>query len=183
MNCSDFLERYSEFFDAPGGASETEEFYAHMSGCESCTRYHGVVSRGVELLRGFPPQSVPESFSARLSHRILHVRDERALGGRSGLAGPAGITAFGMTILVAAVAWLPLVDDTLPEVVIEPIVVSGPPSMRVTPASFDPFRPRANPTFQVSQELWDDPNGLLYRFSPISTKYEGSGRLLQTGFD
>lgn len=183
MKCSNFLERYSEFFDAPSGAPEAEAFHAHMSECEKCARYHGVVSRGIGLLKTFPPQEVPESFGARLSHRILHVRDERVLGGRGGLAGPAGITAFGMTILVAAVAWLPLIDASLPEVEIDPIIVSGPPSMEVTPASFDPFQPRANPTFQVSQELWDDPNGLLYRFSPISTKYEGAGRLLQTGFD
>lgn len=183
MNCADLLERYSEFFDAPSGAPETGEFLAHLSVCEKCARYHGVVSRGVEMLRAFPPQPVPDSFGARLSHRILHIRDERTLPRRASVVGPAGVTAFGVAIILAAAAWVPLLTNSLPEVTIEPIIVSGPPNVAASPDRFDPFQPLSNPTFQVSQELWDNPNALLYRFSPISTKYERSGRLLQTGFD
>jgi hypothetical protein len=193
MICSEFLSRFSEFYDAPIGAPERLEAEAHVASCEKCARYREVVSRSVALLNAMPKAELAESFRPRLQHRLFHLDDGSSVAqaGR-GSATPA-VTVLGMAILLTAVAWSPTIGSGIPEVALPAIVVSGPPM----PAPF--FDPDALGSTPVSSGvpassglfpggLWSDAKSLLYEYSPMSERYRGDRdhgeRLLRrTGLD
>ncbi len=171
MNCSDFLSRFSEFYDAPDGAPVRQEAEAHMAACAKCARYREVVSRSVALLHLMPRAELAESFRPRLQHRLFHLDDGGSVArpGR-GSAIPA-VTVLGMAILLTAVAWSPIIGSGVPEVDLPAIIVSGPPP--------DPLlQPAALGRTPVSSDLfpgglWSDPDDLLYEYSSMSGRYRG----------
>jgi hypothetical protein len=193
MDCSEFLSRFSEFYDAPIGSPEKQEAEAHMASCGKCARYQEVVSRSVALLHAMPKAELAESFRPRLQHRLFHLDDGGAVGqSGKGSATPA-MTVLGMAILLTAVAWSPTLGSGVPEVELPAIVVSGPPL-------FDPLiESDAAGSMPVSLdvsdssglfpgELWSDAKRLLFEYSPISARNRGrtdSGErvLRRTGLD
>ncbi len=193
MECSEFLSRFSEFYDAPRGAPARKEAEAHMAACGKCARYQEVVSRSVALLHVMPRAELAESFRPRLQHRLFHLDDAGAVArpGR-GSATPA-VTLLGMAVLLTAVAWSPTIGSGVPEVELPAIVVSGPPML-------DPLLdPDAAGLMPVSSGvpassslfpggLWSDAKSLLYEYSPMSERYRGQRDpgervLRRTGFD
>ena len=193
MDCSEFLSRFSEFYDAPRGAPVLKEAEAHMAACGKCARYQEVVSRSVALLHAMPRAELAESFRPRLQHRLFHLDDGGAVGrpGR-GSATPA-VTVLGMAILLTAIAWSPTIGSGVPEVELPAIVVSGPPLL-------DPLLdPDAAGLMPVSSGvpassdlfpggLWSDAKNLLYEYSPMSERYRGQRNpgervLRRTGLD
>jgi hypothetical protein len=207
MICSEFVSRFSEFYDAPIGAPERLEAEAHMASCEKCARYREVVSRSVALLNAMPKAELAESFRPRLQHRLFHLDDGSSVAqtGR-GSATPA-VTVLGMAILLTAVAWSPTIGSGIPEVALPAIVVSGPPmpapffdpdALRPTPDALRPTPDALRPTPVSSGVpassslfpggLWSDAKSLLYEYSPMSERYRGDRdrgeRLLRrTGLD
>ena len=187
MNCSDFLGRFSEFYDAPQGAPVRQEAEAHMAVCGKCARYQEVVTRSVALLHVMPRAELAESFRPRLEHRLFHLDDGGSVArSGKGSATPA-VTVLGMAILLTAVAWSPIIGSGVPEVDLPAIVVSGPPMPEL------PFEPDALGVTPVSSGLfsgglWSDAENLLYEYSPMSERYRGQQdrgeRLLRkTGLD
>ena len=193
MDCSEFLGRFSEFYDAPHGAPVRQEAEAHMAACGKCARYQEVVSRSVALLHAMPRAELAESFRPRLQHRLFHLDDGGAVDrpGR-GSATPA-VTVLGMAILLTAIAWSPTIGSGVPEVELPAIVVSGPPLL-------DPLLdPDAAGLMPVSSGvpassdlfpggLWSDAKNLLYEYSPMSERYRGQRNpgervLRRTGLD
>ena len=143
-----------------------------MAVCGKCARYLEVVSRSVALLHVMPRAELAESFRPRLQHRLFHLDDGGPVArpGR-GSATPA-VTVLGMAILLTAIAWLPTIGSSVPEVHLPAIVVSGPPmrgpllepdALGVTPVSSRLF----------SGGLWSDAKTLLYEYSPMSERYRG----------
>ena len=193
MDCSEFLSRFSEFYDAPSGATERLEAEAHMAECVSCTRYQEVVSRSVALLHAMPRAELAESFRMRLQHRLFHLDDEASVArpGR-GSATPA-VTVLGMAILLTAVAWSPTIGDGVPEVDLPPIVVSTPPtSDRVFELDAGGLVPVSSGSPASSGlfpgGLWSDAKNLLFEYSPMSRRGQaepdGGERVLRrTGLD
>ncbi len=193
MDCSEFLSRFSEFYDAPRGAPARKEAEAHMAACEKCARYQEVVSRSVALLHVMPRAELAESFRPRLQHRLFHLDDAGAVArpGR-GSATPA-VTVLGMAVLLTAIAWSPTIGSGVPEVELPAIVVSGPPLLDplLDPdaAGLMPVSsgvPASSGLFQGG--LWSDAKNLLYEYSPMSERYRGQRDpgervLLRTGFD
>ena len=187
MLCSEFLSRFSEFFDAPHSAPVRQQAEAHMAECAKCARYQEVVSRSVALLDLMPKVEPTESFRSRLEHRLLHLEDGGSVARTDeGSATPA-VTVVGMAILLAAAAWSPMIGSGLPEVDLPAIVVSGPPM-------FDPLlEPNTFGRTPVSSGLfsgglWSDAENLLYEYSPMSERYrgrqDGGERVLRrTGLD
>ena len=193
MDCSEFLSRFSEFYDAPRGAPVRQEAEAHMAACGKCARYQEVVSRSVALLHAMPRAELAESFRPRLQHRLFHLDDGGSVArSGKGSATPA-VTVLGMAILLTAIAWSPTIGSGVPEVELPAIVVSGPPLL-------DPLLdPDAAGLMPVSSGvpassdlfpggLWSDAKNLLYEYSPMSERYRGqqdSGArvLRRTGFD
>ncbi|RMH12382.1 MAG: hypothetical protein D6701_13595 [Gemmatimonadetes bacterium] len=182
MTCSEFLERYSDFFDAADGTPEAQAFVDHMASCARCRRYHDVVRRGVDLLRAMPGLEVPESFGPRLEHRLLHERDAAVLRQAGPTSGATVATVVGVAALIAVAAWSPLLQRELPEVEVSPIVVSRPASYEPLPP-LELFNPVGFSTLERRPDVWDDPAALLYEYSPISAKYRARGQLRRTGFD
>ena len=187
MICSEFLSRFSEFYDAPIGAPERLEAEAHMASCERCARYQEVVSRSVALLHVLPRAELAESFRPRLQHRLFHLDDggSVAQSGR-GSATPA-VTVLGMAILLTAVAWSPTIGSGIPELDLPAIVVSGPPMLDplLEPDAFGPT-PVSSGLF--SGGLWSDAENLLFEYSPMSERnrerQDRSERVLRrTGLD
>ena len=178
MICSEFLSRFSEFYDAPIGAPERLEAEAHMASCEKCARYQEVVSRSVALLHVMPRAELAESFRPRLQHRLFHLDDGGSVAqtGRGSATPP--VTVLGMAILLMAVAWSPTIGSGIPEVALPAIVVSGPPM----PAPlFDPDALGPTPVSSgvpassglFPGGLWSDAKSLLYEYSPMSERYRG----------
>lgn len=187
MRCSDFLAGFSEFYDAANGSPERAAAIAHMAECEACARYNEVVERGIELLRNIPRKELGENFRPRLEHRLFHLADEEALGRGGSASGTTVATAVGMAVLLAAVAWAPSIRKSVPEVELQPIVVSAPPARAgtssVSPPMFfqtNPFAPRRD----KSEDMWSASLTLLWEYSPLTRKYQDSGLLLRrTGLD
>ncbi len=187
MNCSEFLSRFSEFYDAPHGAPVRKEAEDHIAACGKCARYLEVVTRSVALLHSMPRAELAESFRPRLQHRLFHLDDGGSVArpGR-GSATPA-VTVLGMAILLTAVAWLPKIGGGVPEVDLPAIVVSGPPRPEFL---FEPDGPRLTPVSSglFPGGLWSDAENLLYEYSPMSERnrgrQDGGERVLRkTGLD
>ncbi len=187
MNCSDFLSRFSEFYDAPEGAPVRQEAEAHMAVCGKCARYQEVVTRSVALLHMMPRAELAESFRPRLQHRLFHLDDGGSVARPGkGSATPA-VTVLGMAILLTAIAWSPIFGSGVPEVDLPAIVVSGPPMSELL---FEPDALGVTPVSSglFSGGLWSDAENLLYEYSPMSERYRGQQdrgeRLLRkTGLD
>ncbi len=120
MDCSEFLERFSELEDGLTDRETQEAAEAHLQGCGDCRRYRRVFRRGVDLLRSLESPSVREDFRPRLQHRIYHLEDGEALD-RSGSSATTVFTALGMTALLSFAAWSPALRGSTPEVEAPPV--------------------------------------------------------------
>ncbi len=187
MDCSEFLRRFSEFYDAPQAAPVRQEAEAHLAVCEKCVRYQDVVSRSVALLHVMPRAEFAESFRPRLEHRLFHLDDAGAVTrSGNGSAAPA-FTVLGMAILLTAVAWTPTIGSDVPEVDLPPIVVSRPPLLDPV-LDADAFGPTPVSSGLLSGGLWSDTEDLLFEYSPMSERSRGHRQrgervLRRTGLD
>ena len=172
MTCSEFQNRFSDYYDGTGEAAFMTAASRHLDGCAECRRYRDVVEQGIQILKAVPSPSVSDDFLPRLQHRIYHLEDGSALSRRE-TAGSATTTTTALVIgaLIAAAAWSPALVRP-PEVVLEPIVVSQ-PEPRVVGIRTPDYRPLLalepeNETSVIHQGLWDDPR-LLTRYSPLAS--------------
>ena len=181
MECSEFLNRFSDFNDAPPESRLRREVEAHLQRCEKCARHGRAFSSGAALLQTLPRVQLSESFRPTLEHRLFHLEDENALVRAAGASAVPALTAVGMAIVVAIVAWSPTLGRPTAEVELAPIVVSGPPLHRpVFSAATRGFSPR-EPALALEKGLWSDPNSLLYEYSPMRERYRTEGLLRRTG--
>ncbi|MBW3533761.1 MAG: zf-HC2 domain-containing protein [Gemmatimonadetes bacterium] len=167
MNCPQFLERFSDYYDRTGEDAFLAAVEEHLDGCEECRRYVEVVRRGSELLHAFPQLEVSDDFEPRLRHRIYHIEDGDALTPGSAGSGTTTVTALVMAVLVTAAAWSPALRASAPEVELSPIVVSRP---EARPLGLRPSQRLllAAPSTAVPRHIWDGSHALLYRYSPLS---------------
>jgi anti-sigma factor RsiW len=70
MDCTEFLERYSEYDDSLIPPAQSERFRAHMSECPACTRYDRVLRKGRMLARQVPVVEPSDAFVPRLHMRL-----------------------------------------------------------------------------------------------------------------
>src|SRR5687768_17636412 len=171
MNCTEFQDRYSDYYDGTGEPSFLGDADSHLASCPDCRRYHAVVVQGASVLRGAPRVAVTEDFFPRLQHRIYHLEDASALGRADAAeAGSATTvtTAVAIAALIALAAWSPALLRA-PRVELAPIVVSR-PEPRAVGVRPPQFWVSANvPSFSpaVERGLWDDPE-LFLRYSPLT---------------
>ena len=91
------------------------------------------------------------------------------------------LTAVGVAVVLAIVAWSPTLKRSTVQVDLAPIVVSGPPSPQPAfPVLTGRFIPREL-VLDLQKGLWSDPNALLYKYSPMRERYRAEGRLRRTG--
>lgn len=182
MNCSDYVERFSDFLDGAAPADELRAFEAHLETCPHCRRYGEVVRRGSQVLRALPEPELTEDFGPRLQHRLYHVDDELVLA--NGSATPA-MTVVGMALLLTAIAWSPTLLPDTPQVELAPIVVDEPPRTFPTrPVNAMPTGlPDDSPLSDLEGGLWDDAQSLMYEYSPLSQRYRQRASLRRTGLE
>ena len=123
MECSEFLSRFSDFYDAPPESRLRRRVEAHLERCERCARYERAVASGAALLQTLPRIQLSESFRPTLEHRLFHLEDENALARAAGASAVPVLTVVGMAILLAIVAWSPTLGRSTAEVNLAPIVV------------------------------------------------------------
>ncbi len=182
MNCTQFVEYFSEYLDGTGPAEIVREAREHEGSCPSCARYRRVVEEGAALLRTLPCVDVREDFAPRLQHRLYHVDEDSALK-RHVSSGTTALTALGMAVLLTVVAWSPTLRRE-PVVELDPIVVTH-PARNVRPTN--EFGGRLLLPSTASRPwrggLWDDAHQLLYEYSPVQRRYREHSPVRQTGLD
>ena len=180
MDCSEFLNRFSDFYDAPPESRLRRQAEAHLEQCEKCARYERAVASGAAVLQSLPRIQLSETFRPTLEHRLFHLEDENALARAAGASAIPALTAVGMAVVLAIVAWSPTLGCSTPQVDLAPIVVSGPPSpepFAAGPRSFASQEPAPG----LKKELWSDPNAQLFEYSPMRERYRAQGLLRRTG--
>lgn len=168
MDCSTFLAHFTDYRDgsAPDGVAEAMD--AHADGCETCRRYRTVVDRGAMLLRSLPEPELRPDFEPRLRHRIYSLDADRVLASHQ--SGTPALTVLGIAVLLAILAWAPLLLVDGRDVRLEPIVVDRAPGPAVRPnplsppGTFSSSRPG-----QLVEGLWED--ALLYEYSELWQRY------------
>ena len=70
MDCTEFLNRYSEYDDSLVPPAEADRFRSHMASCDSCTRYDRVLRKGRMLARQAPGVEPSDDFVPRLHARL-----------------------------------------------------------------------------------------------------------------
>jgi len=114
---------------------------------------------------------------------LFHLEDENALTRAAGSSAVPVLTAVGIAIVVAIIAWAPTLGRSTPQVALAPIVVTGPPNPKpvfpvVTGGGVAPLLP----VLDLAKELWSDPNALLYEYSPMRERYQTESSVQQAGF-
>jgi hypothetical protein len=182
VECREFLSRFSDFYDGSLDSRSRQPLEAHLEHCEKCARYERAVVNGTALLRTLPPIELSESFRPTLEHRLFHLEDENALIRAAGSSAVPVLTAVGIAIVLAIIAWSPTLGRSTAQVALAPIVVSNPPSPEpaflIGTGGFAPWEP----ALDLTKELWSDPNALLFEYSPMRERYRTEGSLRQTGF-
>ena len=181
VECSEFLSRFSDFYDGSPDPQFRQLFEAHLEHCEKCARYERSVASGAALLRALPRIELSESFRPALEHRLFHLEDENALVRAAGSSAAPVLTAVGIAIVLALIAWSPTLGRSTPQVALAPIVVSGPSPEPVFPVVTGGLAP-LQPALDLMKELWSDPNALLYEYSPMRDRYRTESALRQAGF-
>jgi len=179
MDCSDLIDRFSDYLDGSGPSGELRAMEAHLAGCDSCRRYKAVLEHGSSLVRSLPKAELREDFGPRLQHRLYHVQEERSLTDQVASGAPA-LTVLGIAVLLTAVAWAPTLKGSAPVVELPPIVVDRAPRFATPSRNLVgvPVRDRMDGTLDAN--LWDDAR--LYEYSPLSRRYQGSPQPRQVGF-
>ena len=184
MECSDFLSRFSDFYDAPPESQFRRQGEAHLEQCEKCARYARTVASGAALLKTLPRIELSESFRPTLEHRLFHLEDENTLARAAGASAVPVLTAVGLAIVFAIVAWSPVFRGSPVQVELAPVAsspVSGEPAFVLGNGATGTgvFTPQ-EPVLDLQKELWSDPNALLFEYSSMRERYRAEGLLRQT---
>lgn len=203
MNCTKFLELYSDFRDGELESDQTALVRSHLESCSECARYHEVVDRGAELLRSVGGPAPRGDFDDRLRHRIYQADLEASRRPRGYQAsGPLTVAFTATAVLVGVAVWGPLVQGSMSPEAAQPlpgITAAAPPAESLSAgamseASFagnrllpsPDLRPAsastssAGPAFLTDSDLWGGANVLLWEYSSLYHRSR-SGRLIQTG--
>jgi anti-sigma factor RsiW len=175
MKCSEFLARFSDFYDEGASSSDRTAFSGHLEGCPSCRRYLEVVRRGVALLREIPPVEPREDLHDRLRHAVYSLEEERRRGKAS--SGASGVMAIVAVAAVLAVfIWTPLVRSVEPNIELTPIVARRPAPLPFVPlATPRPMVPLPPGGLFAESDLWSRSNSLLYLHSNLGRRYREPG--------
>ena len=179
VECSEFLSRFSDFCDAPPQSPLRRQAEVHLVGCEKCARYGRTVASGAALLKTLPRVELSESFRPTLEHRLFHLEDENMLARATGASAVPVLTAVGLAVVIAIVAWAPKFTRTSVQVDLAPGVsspLSGEPVFILDPGIFL----AQEPVLDLQKGLWSDPNALLFEYSSMRERYRTRDLLRQT---
>lgn len=104
MDCTEFLNRYSEYDDSLVPPAEADRFRAHMAVCEACLRYDRVLRKGRMLARQTPGVEPSDDFVPRLRVRLSwqeRGRTDRVLRAPAQSASALAAVTVLLTVIVA----------------------------------------------------------------------------------
>ena len=151
IDCSDFLDRYSDFRDQLLEPAENADFERHLDACDSCARYDRVVAGGIETLLRLPEVTPSPDFADRLGDRLSMVD---VMEGSTGSGAPVALV-IAVAASIGAAAWLPAMRGEPQPMRLPPTFAHAPyhpqliplvmqPSLLAVPAtSTEPARYRA----------------------------------------
>lgn len=174
VDCSEFLARFSEYWDGMARSSKRAEMDRHRTECPACRSYAKAFGDGVELVRSLPALDVPEDFRPRLKHRIYHLEDGAAIAMGTLGSGATTFAVFAMAALLAIVAWTPTVRGSAPAreqpSLLSESTSTDPTFTEAAPAStfFGRFSPV--PSIRFEDGFWGDTHQLLFEYSSISER-------------
>jgi anti-sigma factor RsiW len=171
VDCSQFLDGYSDFRDGQLESEVREAYAAHMADCPGCARYHRVVDRGVQLFRELPEIRPSEDFLPRLQHRIFHLDEEQRRSGSYSSGVSAGL-ALAIAALLAIAAWVPSVRPRAATLTLPAVAARAPQATQEVPVLFR-SGPLLAPSPRAVDHHWNGAgqptNALFFRYSPLGS--------------
>ena len=193
MECSEFLDRFSEFQDELLEGEERGLIEEHHETCPSCRRYARVVDQGVKILRDLPQPEPSEGFRSTLHHRTRHLRIASSSGthlphpsfGSQMTSGATMGAVAAIAVVLCVIAWSPTLLPMASDIELPAVVVSAPPGSLAAPDGMDMrlfASPASFPLAPSPEGLWGRPHLLLYEYSPLSDQNRRA-RLARTALD
>jgi hypothetical protein len=148
MDCTTFIENYSEYRDGVLSDVEGRQLREHADFCSRCARYDRVISGGVGVLKSFPAPELSEDFLPRLQFRLYALEERRrrmrayarraTVAGIFVLAGAAGMGVGTLLRPASSVHELPPVAALAPQRAVEvPLLFRTGPLLTPTPVRSD----------------------------------------------
>ncbi|MGD8868991.1 MAG: hypothetical protein PVI01_15285 [Gemmatimonadales bacterium] len=158
MECEEFLQNFSDFFDSEFEKHPPDEYKKHLECCARCGEYDRVVRGGLRLVRELDaPEPVPD-LMLRLQRSFLAQRDRSAVVGEyAKAAGVAGVA-------IAAVLFL----------AVNPILGPGGEELELPPVIV-----QADAMSGQSHSLWGPPPRFSVSASFLTTPGPSEGSSLQ----
>lgn len=158
MECEEFLQDFSDFFDAEFEKHPPQEYKEHLETCAWCGEYDRVMRGGLRLVRELDaPEPVPDMM-LRLQRSFLSHRDRSAaIAVYAKAAGMAGV-------MVAAVLFL----------AVNPALRLGGDELELPPVVV-----QAGPTPGQSHSLWGPPPRFSVSASFLAAPGPSEGALLR----
>lgn len=125
MQCTSFIEEYTDYRDGLLEPSREAALRQHMEGCPKCSRYDCVMRSGLELLSELPEARSSDDFMTRLQHRVYNVEQgviDRSSASFLGSAALVGVAAVGLLALF----WLPFAASVPVEWELEAVAAEKP---------------------------------------------------------
>ena len=160
MQCTGFLEGYTDFRDGRLSPAREAAFRAHLDACSACTRYDRTIRDGLQLLAELPDAEGSEDFMPRLTHRLYNL-DQGVLDTSSRhFLGSAALVAVASVGLLA-LFWLPFAASVPVELELPAVAVERPPEQLVTYENQTPSLLRSGPFVQPADRLDGRPQTLF----------------------
>lgn len=155
MQCTGFLEEYTDFRDGRLSPDREAQFRAHMEACPACERYDRILNSGIDLLAELPQPEASDDFMPRLQHRLYNV-DQGVLDSSSNhFLGSAALVAVAAVGLLA-LFWLPFAASVPVEIELPAVAVERPAEQLVSDQEQVPSLLRSGPFVQPAS-LLDEP--------------------------
>ena len=154
IDCSEFLDRYSDFRDRLLDSADNAAFEGHVAACASCARYDRVVASGIETLLRLPEVTPSADFADRLGDRLSAVE---FMESSTGSGAPVALV-IAVAATIGAAAWFPAMRG-------EPQPMRLPPTF-----AHAPYHPQLIPTVMQPALLAGPPPA-----SPHAVRYRAPG--------
>jgi hypothetical protein len=167
VDCSQFLDGYSDFRDGLLQGAVLKEYEEHLSVCSSCSRYDRVVGRGAQIFRELPPLDPSYDFLPRLQHRIYHLEEETRRSGRRASGTSVALT-LAITVMLGMAAWAPTVRPRPAVVELPPVAAHAPHRAAPVPVLFR-AGPLLAPVAQPVAVSAPPVSTLFFQYSPLGS--------------
>lgn len=158
MDCEEFFEDYSDYFDWRLEEHALADYRQHLSNCPTCREYDRVMRSGLHLIRDLEPPPSRADIVSRVQDKITALHSQ--LGRRTGELGRALAVSAATAITVLLITSLPLFQPPGATVELPPVVIDRNPQQSARPSVFGPA-PRFRSSLSVLRAAPVDGAGLL----------------------